>query len=421
MLFGILACEKDGDLGEDLITLQDSEINVAFTDTISIYAYSEIVDSVSTSNLRQNLLGSHLDAVFGTTTASIYTQLRLSQNDVDFGSNPVCDSIILTLDYADFYGDSSVVQTINVHEISEDMYFDSTYFSNDTLDVFTTPIGSYTGGFAPNDSSLYDGTIAAPHLRIPLETSFADKILAKSGMTELSDNDNFLDFMKGIFITAQKSTQSGGFAYFDLTSSLSGVTLYYHNDSDTLNYKLSINESCSYFSAFNHYNYMEASTDLQFQINKMDTMLGMQNLYVQSLGGIKTRFYFPFLKDLSKDGPIAVQNAELLINVKSGSDQDYEPLFGLAVVKLDSTGKPQFIDDYFEGSSYFGGDFNEINKQYSFNLNRYIQSILQGNQKEYGLEIIAKGASIYGNRLIFAGPESNDRPFRLKLTYTKVN
>jgi len=99
---------------------------------------------------------------------------------------------------------------------------------------------------------------------------------------------------------------------------------------------------------------------------------------------------------------------------------DNTPIFGLAVVKIDSTGTPQFINDYYEGSTYFGGDYKESNKYYTFNLNRYMQSIVEGKEKQYGLDLVAKGASIYGNRLIFDGPESNNRKFRLKLTYTRI-
>lgn len=419
-IFLAIGCEKNPNVGEDLVTLQDSKINIDFTDTVSIIAYSKLVDSVSTSKLKYNLLGSINDQVFGTTTASIYTQLRLSQNNVDFGTNAVCDSIILTLDYTGFYGDSTSIQTLKVYEVSEDLNFDSTYYSNDTLIVDPTEIGSLTAAFNLKDSVYYDEILVKPHLILPLNKSFGNKILAKSGMTELSDNENFKNFIKGIMITAEKSPNKGGLAYINLMSGLSVLSLYYHNDKDTLVYKFAINEFCSYFSTFNHYNYADATIDFKTQVIDGDTTLGDKSLYVQSLGGVKTHFYFPFIDELSKNGPIAIQNAELLINVESGTDADYEPIYGLAVVKLDSLGNPQFINDYYEGSTYFGGDYNSSQKNYSFNLNRYIQSLVSGNEMQYGLDLVAKGASIYGNRLIFGGSNSLERRFRLRLTYTKV-
>ena len=239
-------------------------------------------------------------------------------------------------------------------------------------------------------------------------------------MTELSNNESFLQFIKGFFVTAEKTSQTGGIAYFDLMSSLSCLTLYYHNDDDTLNYVFAINESCAYFNTFNHYSYKDADPDLLFQLQKTDTTLGDQSLFVQSMGGVKVRFKIPHLMEMVANGPIAIHNAELLLNVKSGSDVGFDPVYSLAVVELDSTGKQQFIDDYYEGSAYFGGDYDELSKRYSFNLNRYIQNVLIGDEIDYGIEIIAKGASIYGNRLIFAGPKSTDRPMRLKVTYSKL-
>lgn len=414
------ACQKPNDLGEDIVVLQDNKLNVTFTDTLTLNAYSVVADSVSTNKLKYNLLGSFNDPVFGTTTASFYTQLRLSENNVDFGSNAVCDSVILTLRYRGFYGDTASPQTLRAYEVDEDMYPDSSYYSTDSLRVLPVPIGIQNVVFQPEDSIYYGTTLVEPHLRFYLDKSFGEKIMAKSGQTELSDNENFQKFIKGIFVTADKAINEGGFAYFDLMSPLSIMSIYYHNDNDTLVYKFAINQFCSYFSTFNHYGYADASPQFIAQVINGDTSLGNQTLYIQSLGGVKTKVSFPTLKQLTKNGTIAVHNAELLINVSQGSDADYEPVFGLAVLRLDSTGRPQFIEDYFEGSAYFGGDYNKDGKYYKFNINRYIQHIISGKEKQYGLEIVAKGASIYGNRLIFDGSKSAGRRFRLKLTYTPV-
>ena len=171
LITGLIACQKPGNIGEDLIAVQDSKVNVSFTDTLTIDAHSQRVDSVGTSRLLQNLLGSHYDPVFGTTTASFYTQLRLSQNDVNFGSNPVCDSIILTLDYNAFYGDSNQTQTIKVYQLDEDIFYDSTYYSNDSIMSMPTPIGSYSDRFNLVDSQYYNGSLQEPHLAIRLDNS----------------------------------------------------------------------------------------------------------------------------------------------------------------------------------------------------------------------------------------------------------
>ncbi|OIP02594.1 MAG: hypothetical protein AUJ98_00630 [Bacteroidetes bacterium CG2_30_33_31] len=420
ILIPFSACQKPGDLGADIVENSVNQLNMTFTDTISIDAYSTPVDSVSTSKLKYNLLGSYYDDVFGTTTASIYTQLRLSENNVNFGINAVCDSVILTLDYYGFYGDTASEQNLRVFEVSDDLYPDSIYFSSVSKNLIPSEIGIQKVVFNPKDSVSYSGVKVKPHLKLFLNNSFGEKIMAKSGQTELSDNTNFQKFMKGIYITADKAISKGGFAYFDLMSPLSFMSVYYHNTTDTSVYKFAINEYCSYFSKFEHYNYMDASADFKAQVIAGNKSLGNQKLYVQSLGGVKTVLKFPHLDELTKGGSIAVQNAQLLINIGSGTDVNNVPIYGLAIVKLDSLLTPQFIDDYYEGSSYFGGDYVTIDKNYKFNINRYLQSLVNGEAKQYGLEIIAKGASIYGNRIIFDGAKSTDRKLRLKLTYTKI-
>ncbi|RLD36374.1 MAG: hypothetical protein DRI74_09140, partial [Bacteroidetes bacterium] len=151
-LGSLVSCDKPGDIGEDLVVLDDNKLNVTFTDTLTINAYSVIVDSVTTNKLKYNLLGSYYDGVFGTTTASIYTQMRLSDNNVDFGANAVCDSVILSLDYYGFYGDTASEQTLRAYEVDEKMYPDSLYFSNDTLSVMPVEIGNQKVVFNPKDS-----------------------------------------------------------------------------------------------------------------------------------------------------------------------------------------------------------------------------------------------------------------------------
>ncbi len=112
-----ISCQKEPDLiGLDLLPIEDN-LNIDYTDTSTVVAYTLREDSLRTDELALNLLGSMSDPVFGTTTASIYTQYRLSKNNVTFGENAVADSMILTLTYKGVYGDSMASKTIRVTKL----------------------------------------------------------------------------------------------------------------------------------------------------------------------------------------------------------------------------------------------------------------------------------------------------------------
>ena len=68
------------------------------------------------------------------------------------------------------------------------------------------------------------------------------------------------------------------------------MTLYYKNDeNDSLKYDFLINEHCARFNNFNHYDYSDAVPEI------IDTniTLGDSILYLQAMGGIKTKIMFP--------------------------------------------------------------------------------------------------------------------------------
>ena len=118
LLLAFAACKKTpGTIGNDLIS--DSEYIVPYyTDTVEIVCYSYI-DSVSTKNTNNVLLGSMKDPVFGNSEAGFYSQFRLSLAGQNFGDNPVLDSLVLQLSVANYYGDTNVLQTVHVYELTD--------------------------------------------------------------------------------------------------------------------------------------------------------------------------------------------------------------------------------------------------------------------------------------------------------------
>ena len=132
----LTSCSDPSTVGIDLVP--DATGGTTFyTDTITIETSVIREDSLKTDESLAlfNLAGSYTDPVFGLSRASFYAQFRLPNNNANFsfGSSPVLDSVVLTLAYADYYGDTVTQQQFEVYRLDESMFKDSSYYSNDAL------------------------------------------------------------------------------------------------------------------------------------------------------------------------------------------------------------------------------------------------------------------------------------------------
>jgi hypothetical protein len=430
VFFLLPSCEKPDDFGKDIITTPGDQLGVLFNDTSSILAHSIILDSIQTDETSLNLLGSMNDPVFGNTTASIFTQIRLNNSNISFGNNARLDSIVLNLVMKGEYVSKNMrgrdkVLSIKVYELDSSLSIDSSYFNNQSIAYNPSPIAQRT--LIPNvkDSIVIDSLKYPPYFSIRLADAFGQKILNASGTIYLADNSNFLSYIKGLYIKADKSNLYGSITYIDLLSSYSKITLYYQNDDDTVQLKQDflINENCARFTQIKHYNYATARPDFvaQTMTNGGDSTLGAQKLFVQAMGGVRTRIYLPHLTDWVAGKKIAVSKAVLVIPL----DQDentfpyLSPPGKLSLVKVNSDGNNSFIlDQTSEGDANFGGTYDAIRKEYRFTISRHVQKILNGGP-DYGMNLLVSGSAVSANRAILGGTASQYK-MRLELTYVEL-
>ena len=236
-----------------------------------------------------------MDPVFGKTSASFYAQFRLPIEGIDFGANPVMDSLVLLLYYEGYYGDTNTVQHVKVYELSQDLYYDSIYYSNHTANTYSTLIADQDYRPRPSDSITVWGKKSAPHLRINLSNRskyLGNKLLfAPTGI--LASNTEFIKFMKGLAIMSSPVDDKGAFVSYSTGTTASKMVLYFHNQTpgqgDSLHYDFIIDASAARFNNFNHYNYEDASPEFRQQVISHDTALGQESLYLQGMAGVKMK------------------------------------------------------------------------------------------------------------------------------------
>lgn len=427
----IYSCKKDPyQVGLDLLPPSDT-LKIKSTDTCTVTAYTERVDSIATSNCSALMLGSLADPVFGKTTVSLYTQFQPSSVAVDFGTAPVADSLILMLFYSGYYGDTTTWQKIRVYEVEQDMHLDSGYFSNRQMQVYPTLLAEMSFQPRPKDSVKVNGTMYAAHLRINLNklTNYFSNKLLYGPPSVYSTAAMFSTFMKGLYIESEALNSGGAFVNFDLSTGASKMELFFHNQvTDSLNYSYLLNSSCARFLHIDHNRYFDAEQGLKQQMLNRDTLLGKNMLYLQGLGGTRIRFRMPYMMNFAKNRKIAINDALLMFN-NASSDTTIKPPPQLICIR-DSSGLIGSVIDEGEGSAYFGGIYNKTTASYYFRLTRHIQKLITGYYSiNRDLCIMVNDPLtnvIYPNRITINGykpliPGANPSRFRLLITYTLLN
>lgn len=418
----VAACKKEEDIVGLNVLPGNNSLDTKY-DTITVVAYSQLDDSITTNRFDANLLGSIYDRTFGITTASFYTQVRLPSDNVTFGNEAVADSLVFSLAYSGVYLDSKDPVNLTIYEVLQKMYADSSYYSYQKLPVKKFPIANMT--FIPNtrDSITVDGVKYPPHLRIKItDQTFINKIIDSTNSTNLTNNDNFSNFVKGFYFSCGTNYRGGSIIYFNLESTTTKLTLYYHNrtNDDSLKYDFVINSKTARYNHFEHYNYNNSESNFHRQVIEKDTIKGQDLLYLQATAGVKIKLYFPHLLDLVKDHKVAVNEASLLLTQSDFVTNNIPPAI-TGVFKLDSNGNMLALTgDMALGNNYYGGYYN--NKTYRFRITNYIQRILDRKEIQRGLAVIVDKRRTSANNVILFGTKSSygNKRLRLVLKYTVI-
>ena len=419
-------CSKPaGQIGA-IILPEDSKLKLFYTDTASIYAYSEPNDSIRTDHLATSMVGSVYDPVFGVTTAGFYMQFLLSIPKHNFGENPKLDSLVIQLAYGgNNYGDTNSTITVHVYEMMESIQYDTVYYSNTVIPVGSVDYADYTFTPRPVDSIVVDGDTIAPALRFSLSdrsTELGEKLL-NIPSDNMDDNDVFREYFKGLYIVAQPTYSNGTLVSFDLNSLYTQMTIYYSNDTvDSLRYNYVSRSTAVKVNRFANF-HTAGDNSFRQQVVEGDTALGKEKFYVQGTAGVRSVIKVGDMKKWRDLGIIAVNEAKLVL---SGAEE--EPYWGappkLLLYEINEEGKNEHLEDQGMGDDYFGGVYNASSNSYEFRITQYIQSLIDDSTKtNYGLSLYVDSPWYVPNRFIFNGNDTvyKERRLKLNILYTNLS
>jgi len=433
------SCNESSVVGLD-VQPAGSRLNVGYEDTTTLITRTVREDSLHTDAsviiTGDALIGAYNDPIFGRAQASLYTQMRLPTNAPTFGSNPICDSVVLALVYdPGTYGKlATTPQILNVYQLAEDVSTVDDYFSDHTLSKGGNDLANGLH-FTPRplDSVTVFGVRQKPQLRVRLQTNFGQTVLNNQATGMLANSTTFQSLTKGLYITTENTPPAasgdGNILHFKMADALTQCTIYYHNseatDNDSLSYDLQLN-SVARFSSFSH-DYTGAFPYLVQQLSATPPAADT-TLFIQSIAGVKVKIDMPFLKNWNSGGKIAINKAELVIKVDTTNtlfqlDTFAAPtalvLFGITA----GTNANYVLPDTYDANELYGGSYNNTTKSYTFNIERYIQQVLAGTRDNTGLYLVASGGAVNANRVVVGGGYGTlgNKKMKLKLTYTKLH
>jgi hypothetical protein len=358
---------------------------------------------------------------------SFATQLRLSAPDVDFGSNPVVDSIYLSLHYTGaLYGKPSA-QRIRVHRLQEPVLLDSTYYSNRTWAVDQADLAD--GAFQPlvldpQRDVIIDEDTLSPEVRIYLHDAFGQELL-EAGAAVFASNSEWTEYLPGLYITPEDFGAGDGAVGIDLANGLSRMVLHYHNDTDTLKYEFNINALCGRANHFDH-DWLGDLTPFNHAENQ--ALEPNEGLHIFSAAGTKVLVEFPDLLTLREHPELAVHKAELWLPVSEESMREgarYPIQDQFFILTENDEGKPVSTPDQNSIGLNINGNYDADTLAYRFNLSQTVQQMLNGNLDGKPLYLVSSrsGISFQGTKL--NGPAQFDaegplahRNARLVLTFS---
>lgn len=421
------SCQTDNLEGDFVVGTDYLSVNnkVLLIDTLTVDVSTINFDSLATSSQSRILIGNYTDPILGKVKSESYMELTTDAYTLGSSSdtetvNYVFDSIALILKYDRYYyGDTSKVQTINIHQLTQKVkpnVDDDSFYNNSTLSYNANSIGSRT---------FYPKPIGKDSINIQMDASFGKNLFDKLKNNEITNSDEFNNYFKGIVIKPSTANSSNIIGF----STACVMRMYYKkansNSENTYTKDFSIAETAK---QFNNISLDKTGTILQNlpdSRGKLSSESTNNSSFIQSGTGLACRLDFPFIKQLkyiSEKGMIV--DAELVIKpIKNSASALFPIKDSLQVYECDNLNRISKILTNSDGSQMLAklnntpDEFNE-NIGYKINIGPFLyQEMMKTTNSKSSLVFtfpnIAKGV----NRIVLGNQKNAENKLQLKIYY----
>lgn len=437
----LFSCKKDP---VEIGLPQEQTIGVFF-DSLTLHTSTVLVDSVRTSLYPMSsflLAGHYADNKLGIVTAKSFLQIWPATDTLKLGTSPILDSLVLLLKPVYSYGDTTQMQSMYVHQLTEDIIpandSSKVYYNTGSVSYEDAPIGSVTfsgSAYMPKDTTI----------RVRLSNDLGNEVIGMAGQywKDFASTFNGLALIPGTINNAAIL----GFRnrLNDKESSpVAILRLYYKSDGTQKSYDFVVGH---YFNQIQSDRSSTALASIQKPYDSIPASQTDEETYVQGGIGLMTKIEFSNIQKLKEKGNIAINSAQLIIEPVEGTYNSFTPLPPqLILYQVSDQGKLLKNSNGY-GIPMLGGYnlgtpliavYNTTTKSYVFDLGGSIQQILRKPQATFKAylsvpsiflnplfgdsNIIRPSTSLEDNthRLVLGSSRRNSNAIKLKIYYTQV-
>jgi hypothetical protein len=369
----------------------ETKLGTAFTDTITVKAATVLLNDSILGFKRGNLLtGRATDPqqVYGTTTATAFTEVALGTGAFTEPASAVIDSMVLSLDYDEYYGDTTQDMTVRVHRLQQPFQENQIYFADRGIPYQEATLGSRTFKPTPrktvktfNADSSAIVRLPLP-LRIRLNNSLANEILTQQA-TVLASQQAFVNFLPGFALTTDE--HAGAILGFDPDADSTYIRIYYHAGTKKYSYNLLLSTNNN---RLNQVTTNRANTALAALQQKGDALAATatnNRIYLQESTGLKGKITFPYIQTLKeKLNGAYINRAELILPVVSAQHISpylylYETNATNRILRYSNEARAVSSDGAFYPSGYLSPaalEYSAAENGYILNVTSYVQALI---------------------------------------------
>ncbi|MCB9202425.1 MAG: DUF4270 domain-containing protein [Flavobacteriales bacterium] len=472
--FFLISCKNDeSDFGVDLV---NNDALVGVKDSLEVVSYNYYTgDTIRADNktLERAVVGVYDENIFGKTKADFLTQVRLKLDALnpDFGTNPVVESVVLTIKpsysvtdavsstdgskitttypLTEIVGNIDATMTLDIYSLSESLGgTEDVLYSNSLEDISveqllgSVEVTKEIEGVVEYDKEDNTKVISEilPSIKIELDKQyFIDKIINYQGSLELNDNTKFLNYFKGLKFSVQ---EENGFLFTFNPKDLD-LTINYKNDESSESLSYSFDLSSVYNVRNGNYQY-ERPAGFSDMIINSDKVNGDEKLYLQGMGGPRAivkiqESDIDRLKNKIEIEKLSIVGAKLKLYPVNNDIPQKPPYIFANQVDLDDSGT---ISDYYLFSDlstfgystgwFFNPAYSTDREYYELNITQHVYDIIHnsGENKPIVLDVGNFTGTAYSTsannraytpyRQVFYGNNTeNKNKLKIEILYTK--
>ena len=430
------SCDKDMS-----VSLGNTSENFGITvvDSITVNTSTFQMSNLPSAATGTILVGKASQEEIGSVKSTSYFKLAFTNFTNDIPTDAVFDSINLVIKPKTnryFYGDTTAVQKITVHQLTEALetknisstvngniapifVTGATIFSDQTFDYDPSPLGSLT--FNPFVRSI-------DTLSIKLNNTLGNEIfdMVVSNDVDVASNEAFQQYLKGLVIVPDD--QNTVILGFSDTVMVNINYSYIGNDGFNKHGVKSITTGDRTFQ-FNNIEYDRTNTSFAALNSTNKELKSSQTngqVYLQAGTGTVAKLDIPALKEFMNEPNISINKAQLI--VETTGEITFNPFPNPSSVMLfiaNDNGIPfSYVRTPFSSAiqqvPYMNGNSMGRNAKYVFDLIEYINTINKAESDNTSLFLTASTPNLFSTtNMALIATENNLPKIKLNIVYTK--